>query len=458
MPDHREEYSDQFVDSKWGHYLIRRIDPSKNRDPNLALLLDSKIKKEPLKGVVDFLKNNFAVKYPRAVEILVNSKKPNINKNDLANQIIDFVLQTIPHLCLTCKNSYFPYMEENRSDGDEVGVVNCFHCTVPAHAKCIKENSVSLQQGIVYICETCITNKDKADVVITDETGKPAETTKSPADPTDTENIEESDDDDEDKESKKKEKKKKLKVKKKALQKSNYENHETSESDSDEPSSNLCPEYKWGRCKSFDTCPYDHPPRCWSWLQHGKCPYKVKCRYSHPPLCRYSRRERTCFNIHCKFFHLYGTKRSQVNENGNQSNQNQASGRALQSSHSNNFNHPRMFERPSNSNTMHQPETTSARNPIVRPQTTSNPTDLSFLMNMIKEMQKSQEDFRKEITSMVQEKRNQQVPNPVAADPPQANTTNHQAVPMQTQTAYGNYLPSAPVYQSAPVYPQTSWW
>ena len=107
MPDKREEYNDQFVGNDWAHYLIRRIDPSKSKDTNLAILLNTGIKKVPLKKVVDFLKNNFAAKYPKAVEVFV--KKANLRKSDLST-----------------RTSYFPLTEENRSVGEQNGKVNLF--------------------------------------------------------------------------------------------------------------------------------------------------------------------------------------------------------------------------------------------------------------------------------------------------------------------------------------------
>ena len=170
MAGTRDEYYDQFVGSDWGHYLIRRIDVSKNRDLILAVLLDSKIKSEPLKKVVAFLKP-FTDKYPITAEIFNRQQKP--NKANFANQIIDFVKQTVPHLCLTCNTSYFPYIDN--SDVEDTGEVSCFQCSVPAHATCIKKTSVDVERGIVYLCETCIKSKDKSDVIPTDETGKPAE-------------------------------------------------------------------------------------------------------------------------------------------------------------------------------------------------------------------------------------------------------------------------------------------
>ena len=88
-----------------------------------------------------------------------------------------------------------------------------------------------------------------------------------------------------------------------------------------EKSTNICPNYKWGPCPSFSTCTYDHPPRCWSWLQHGKCPFKKKCRYDHPPLCKFSVWEKKCRDQTCKFFHVKGTIRDAEEQVDNQQNE-----------------------------------------------------------------------------------------------------------------------------------------
>ena len=74
MANQREVYNDQFVGNDWAHYLIRRVHASNSKDINLAIILDTKIKKDPLKNVVDFLKKNFTEKYPNAAEVF-NAKK-----------------------------------------------------------------------------------------------------------------------------------------------------------------------------------------------------------------------------------------------------------------------------------------------------------------------------------------------------------------------------------------------
>jgi hypothetical protein len=86
--------------------------------------------------------------------------------------------------------------------------------------------------------------------------------------------------------------------------------HETSEDAMKVP---VCPSYKWGKCPDFENCEYRHPPRCWSWLESGKCPRR-QCRFHHPPLCYQSLWQRQCLNLNCKFFHLTRTLRFKMED------------------------------------------------------------------------------------------------------------------------------------------------
>ena len=449
MPDPREDYNDQFIDSTWAHYLIRRVDPSKDGDTNLAVLLDSKIKITPLKAVVNFLKTNFALKYPDFVEPL-NTGKPTKTKAELANQIIDFVKKTVPHLCQTCDTNYAPYID-NRSDGeDDDPAVTCFLCEVPAHAACIKGNSINHNQGIVYLCSTCYSSKGKSEAIITDKTGIPKQ------DPT----VDEDSDSDESEITpyqkptveEKSSKAEKLMIKTKKLTKKRHSkssqhimrHSETEEDDtsseSEEPS-NLCPEYKWGKCHQFNTCPYDHPPRCWSWLQHGKCPYKKKCRYNHPPLCRYSRRERQCYNIDCKFFHLYGTKRNKDEQ--------QPSDRRRMNSGSDNQNQrsqARAHERSAQDINLNQRQSAPTSNSNSDNDRECSP-EMTFLVKMIKELkeelQKDISDIRNDMNKNVTQEENQSTQNVAPQSHVQPDPNSQQYYP---QSAY-NYDPYAQPYQ-----------
>ena len=212
-------------------------------------------------------------------------------------------------------------------------------------------------------------------------------------------------------------------------------------------STNLCPEYKWGKCKSFANCPYDHPPRCWSWIQHGKCPYKKKCRYSHPPLCRNSLREQQCLNSECRFFHTTGTKRynSRMESNTNPSfHEPQVGNTAMQYNHNSQI---QIQPTPIAANYQSQHANQQVNGSHANQQTLNqqvnsiHPNPQTFLVNMFRELAV---ELRKEISTMIKSSLN------TAA----LNTNGHQQyltqtpVPVQVaiQPTHENYYPTAPTY------------
>ena len=89
-----EAYHEQFKDNEWAHFLIPQIDFTKDVESNIEIIIESNIKKAPLKTLVSFLLKNFSKKYPKAVEGL--EIKQNCTKNDHANQIIKFVSLSHP--------------------------------------------------------------------------------------------------------------------------------------------------------------------------------------------------------------------------------------------------------------------------------------------------------------------------------------------------------------------------
>ena len=309
----REQYNDQFVGHDWAHYLIRRIDLSKNRDANMAILLNSGIKKDPLKAVVTYLKGSFDDMYHEACDQLV-TKKPTTTKSELVNLVIDFVSQTLPYNCLTCKTQYSPYMQANRSVGD----VLCFLCSLPAHLSCIKENSINLEAGIVFLCEACVGSKGKNDVPPPENTDKPAQDDK-----TDTE------DEITPWQPPPKERKKMLTRKRQSLdpsQRASQEIVEEVNSDSDEEEEDddreICIHYQNSRCRyglSGNGCKFYHPKICSKLIKHGNraphgCNLGRECTKFHPKLCWDSLKYKECTRTSCKFVHIRGTRRRQEHD------------------------------------------------------------------------------------------------------------------------------------------------
>ena len=159
------------------------------------------------------------------------------------------------------------------------------------------------------------------------------------------------------------------------------EEHPTSPERKREKSTNVCPNYKWGPCPSFSTCSYDHPPRCWSWLQHGKCPFKKKCRYDHPPLCKFSIWEKKCKDRTCKFFHVKGTTRDPEEQNENQHSENNHQ-RPVQQGYNNNTRIPN----PAIQARSYHQRAPHARNATNQHSDDASQGSISFLVQMMKEL------------------------------------------------------------------------
>lgn len=78
-----------------------------------------------------------------------------------------------------------------------------------------------------------------------------------------------------------------------------------------------CKYYKQNKCKygiSGDNCSHSHPRPCPKLLQHGLdrklgCTLGKRCPNFHPIICRDSLWHRKCYNRHCTYLHLKGTKR-----------------------------------------------------------------------------------------------------------------------------------------------------
>lgn len=307
MPSLREKYEDQFVENDWAYYLIHRVDLTKDTDTNLAILLDTKIKKDPLIKVSTYLKGSFEEKYPEATNNLT-PKKPNITKNDLISQILSFVKLTLPNLCLKCQTEYNPYLQSDRSAMD----VECFLCSIPAHRDCVKGDNIKTEEGIVFICHPCIQKKGKPDLVLVDDTEKPATAAESS-----------------DEFEKVERKKKRLSKKKRDSKHRHPEQSQQSESEEEGPKNSssdsdsdnekkMCSFFKQGTCRygisgrSGGTCKFIHRKVCNPYRLYGdtkKGCRKKKCDYWHPPLCYKSVNSGECYKEKCRFWHLKGTYR-----------------------------------------------------------------------------------------------------------------------------------------------------
>ena len=311
MPDLRDIYNDQFVANDWAHYLICKVQPNKDVDETLAILVDAGIKLKPLKAVVTYIKTNFAEKYPVAVNGLT-PKKANVTKTELFNQIITFVQITLGHLCLKCTSPYFPYNDENRPDGVEV---KCHICSLPAHKDCIKEEHLQLGSGIVFLCQQCVIHKGKTTVIVDDASAKP------PLPPPAKEEKDSETDTSSDSENENSSKDKKKERKKKS--KPTHKNQHNSDSEEEpeclyEITENTCKFFLKTSCKSGllgRNCKFDHLPTCNKLMRHGirgpqGCKLGGDCQYYHPHMCRESLNFKTCSRQNCRYYHVKGTVHS----------------------------------------------------------------------------------------------------------------------------------------------------
>ena len=90
-----QKYYEQFKANEWANYLIPKLNPKSVNDENISIILDSNIKKAPLKSLTSFLKKTFTKKYPTAVKHIV--VKPQTSKSEIAYQIVRFVDLSHPY-------------------------------------------------------------------------------------------------------------------------------------------------------------------------------------------------------------------------------------------------------------------------------------------------------------------------------------------------------------------------
>ena len=80
-----------------------------------------------------------------------------------------------------------------------------------------------------------------------------------------------------------------------------------------------CKYYLSGKCnhgRRGQGCPYTHPKLCFNFLKKGAAGCnKSDCEYTHPKLCKYSVSDKMCRRRKCHFYHLWGTKRPNIETN-----------------------------------------------------------------------------------------------------------------------------------------------
>ena len=154
--ENREDYNNSFKDNDHLFKLIRNIDPSIKLDENINKLI-SMVTKPELTGAVAYLQQHFTAKYPVQMNVFVTIK--NITKNTLLSQLIQFVEKTLPVLCQKCETAYTPMTQ----DGSALDDVSCIKCKIPAHRDCYKPETININQGLVYMCLSCLVNMGKGE-------------------------------------------------------------------------------------------------------------------------------------------------------------------------------------------------------------------------------------------------------------------------------------------------------
>ena len=89
-----QKYYEQFKSNEWAYFLIPKIDPKSANDENVSTIINSNIKKSPLKSLILFLIKTFSKKYKQEVKCLV--LEPQTSKTEMAYQIVKFVGLTYP--------------------------------------------------------------------------------------------------------------------------------------------------------------------------------------------------------------------------------------------------------------------------------------------------------------------------------------------------------------------------
>ena len=298
MEERRNTYNDQFKANDIAYKLICKVDNSTDRDENLAILTSLNNKKVQLKAVATYLQANFKEVYPKSVE-QINLKKQNLNKTDLRNQILDFVIFSLAHHCMKCDADYLPYVQADSAEGD----TKCFVCKLPAHKDCYKPDEVKLH--LVFLCQICLqAQKFKAELEKKEEPEKEEEVAEQ-----DDDSESDSDSDSDDSTWSKKQKKIRKRKEKPGVPKKKEE---------------ICPLLIDGKCPhgiSGKNCEYTHKNTCHKYCSFGTrdmdrrgCRFGEDCRYLHPTLCQNSVVMRKCFNKSCTHAHLRHTTK-EIKEN-----------------------------------------------------------------------------------------------------------------------------------------------
>ena len=393
--ENRTAYNNQFNGNAQVFTLISSIDPTQSLDLNKSVIKGT-ISKPELTGAVAYLKQNFSAKYPLQIEVF--QKVNNITKGGLINQILNFVEKTLPVLCLKCKDVYTPMSQDDSAVDD----VACIQCKIPAHKACYKKEEININEGIVFLCQSCLVNmgkkiKEKEEAKIKEVEEKKSENESS-------QEEEESDAGSWSKKAKKYRKKKTTKKSSSESSSADEKSKKTKQSPRVKKKKTLCPMLVDGNCPhgaAGKECEFLHLKKCFKYadfgtrdMHKGGCRFGNECWYYHPTLCRNSVELKTCLNDNCQYAHLKFTKRKKPidRSDGRNNSRSYSNSQYQQSKSFNPSNQPRFEERRFNNsksrNSYDQNESSWNQQQSAWGDTNAFKQDESFLEERLARMQK----------------------------------------------------------------------
>ena len=301
------EYYQQFQENANAKAIIEKIDTSKDRDTNLAILYDSGIKVPAFKDAINVIKTKLAAKYPIQLAKVMSKKVS--KKGEIMKQFISFVEHTLPSHCIRCDSDYAPFGQADSAIGD----VECMKCRIPAHRECYKSEEIKKDEGIYFVCVTCariIQREEAAEETVEkqDSDGKG-------------ESEEDSDSDHKSASEKAKKVQKKKRIPRKSFVPLVFSSEDEDSCEEDKPKvkkkAQLCPLLVDGNCPhgaAGKGCEYTHKKKCTRYINFGTqemhkagCRWGNECKYLHPTLCKNSVSLKICLNEHCQYAHLKNT-------------------------------------------------------------------------------------------------------------------------------------------------------
>lgn len=248
-------------------------------------------KKEDLSETITHLKT-FKEQYPT----LTQQVGPNYQtKNQMANDIYEFLERLKSADCRVCKKEYLPADAENVNNNDTA----CQLCNRHCHKECYVDHEINPDIGVFYLCTLCSINLKQLKEMPQPEAEKPDDDKVEEHEQTDGQAVDQH-------------------------QPSAPPQPQDSQHDGllqppphEDEDREICPLLLEAGCPfglRGDGCNFYHPRSCFYYTKFGEdpidgCRRRKKCRRLHPKLCSNSVSLKICLNAECKQVHLRGTQR-----------------------------------------------------------------------------------------------------------------------------------------------------